>query len=65
MKHFIKGEYKGRFEGKLLSEFEQVLLTTPPWEKSGYNHNSTYKEKQEIRKALYKKFNPEGRLLIL
>ena len=65
LKHFIKGEYKGRFEDKLLSEFEQVLLTTPPWEKSGYNHISTYREKQEIRKALYKKFNPEGRLLIL
>ncbi|HNR66137.1 MAG TPA: HAD hydrolase-like protein [Atribacterota bacterium] len=65
LKQFVKEDYRGRFEDRLLDEFEQVLLTSPPWEKADYNHISAYREKQEIRKALYQRFNPEGRLLIL
>ncbi|MCD6318844.1 HAD hydrolase-like protein [Candidatus Aerophobetes bacterium] len=62
---FIQGKYKGEFEDDLLASFDKVLLTTPPWEKIGYDHINAYREKQEIRKALYDKFNPDGRLLIL
>ncbi len=65
LNRFLEGKYKGEFEDKLLAEFEQVLLTSPTWEKSDYDHISVYKEKQEIRKALYHKFNPEGQLLIV
>ncbi len=62
---FIKGKYKGEFEENLLASFDKVLLTTPSWERLGYNHMNAYREKQEIRKALYEKLNPGGRLLIL
>ncbi len=63
--NFISGKYAGDVEDKLLDDFSRVLLTTPPWEEAGYNHVNAYREKQEIRKALYKQLNPEGRLLLL
>ncbi len=62
---FIKGKYKGEFEERLLSEFDKALLRTPPWEQPDYDHVKAYREKQGLRKALYEKFNPGGRLLIL
>jgi len=62
---FIKREYKGEFEDNLLETFNKALLTSPSWQENGYDHTSSYREKQEIRKALYDKFNPQGRLLIL
>ena len=62
---FLKGKYKGELEDKLFSEFSKVLLTTPPWEEPGYDHKKAYREKQEIRKTLYAKLYPNGRLLIL
>ena len=65
LRSFIKGEYVGEFEKKLLDEFNKSLLTTPSWEKTDYDHRSSYQEKQEIRRSLYQRFNPEGRLLIL
>jgi len=64
-KIFIQQKYKGEFEEKLLADFDKVLLKTPPWEKSDYDHVKSYREKQKIRKALYDKFNPGGRLLLL
>jgi len=65
LERFFKLNYRGQFEDKLIKEFEEVLLTTLPWEESDYNHIASYKEKQEIRKGLYRRFNPEGRLLVL
>lgn len=65
LEHFIQGNYRGEYEDKLLQEFKQVLLTTPPWEETDYNHIFAYQEKQDIRKGLYQRFNPEGRLLVL
>ncbi|GAH14744.1 unnamed protein product, partial [marine sediment metagenome] len=62
---FVKREYKGEFEDNLLETFNKALLTSPSWQENGYDHTSSYREKQEIRKALYDKFNPQGRLLIL
>jgi len=62
---FKKREYKGEFEDELLQAFKRSLHTSPPWKEDGYNHLRSYKEKQEIRKALYAKFNPQGRLIIL
>ena len=62
---FIKMKYKGEFEDKLLKIFNKSLLISPPWQKADYNHIDSYKEKQELRKSLYKKFNPKGRLLVL
>jgi hypothetical protein len=62
---FIKIEYKGKFEDKLLGVFKKSLLTSPPWQEDSYDHIRSYREKQEIRKALYNKLNPQGRLLVL
>jgi phosphoglycolate phosphatase-like HAD superfamily hydrolase len=62
---FIKIEYKGKFEDKLLGVFKKSLLTSPLWQEDGYDHIRSYREKQEIRKALYNKLNPQGRLLVL
>ena len=62
---FVKRGYKGEFEDKLLQAFNQSLLTSPPWQEDGYDHLRSYRDKQEIRKTLYVKFNPQGRLLIL
>jgi len=62
---FINKKYKGEFEEKLLVMFDNALLTSPSWQKIDYNHISSYKEKQGLRKRLYKEFNPRGRLLVL
>lgn len=62
---FIRKEYGGEFEKGLLDAFEKSLLTTPPWKEPNYDHITSYREKQGIRKSLYEKFNPGGRLLIL
>ncbi|MCK4244403.1 MAG: HAD family hydrolase [Candidatus Omnitrophica bacterium] len=62
---FTRGKYRGEFEKHLLTAFDKAFLTEPAWEKPGYNHISAYRENQEIRKTLYGKFNPGGKLLIL
>jgi len=62
---FIKSEYKEEFEDKLLQAFKKSLLTSPRWQEDGYDHIRSYREKQEIRKALYSKLNSQGRLLVL
>ena len=62
---FIEREYKGEFEDKLLEAFKKSLLISPPWLENDYDHIRSYKEKQEIRKSLYKKFNPQGKLFVL
>lgn len=64
-KKFIDRQYKGKFEEELLYDFKNALLTVPPWEVTNYNHVTTYKEKQSIRKELYQRFNPVGKLTIL
>jgi len=62
---FIKREYTGKYEDILLGQFKKSLLTSPPWQEDGYDHIRSYREKQQIRKTLYAKFNPQGRLLVL
>ncbi|MFH1074610.1 MAG: hypothetical protein V1752_05940 [Candidatus Firestonebacteria bacterium] len=60
---FVEGKYKS-FEEKLLKKFGAILLSEPAWDKPGYDHVKAYKEKQEIRKAVYEALIPEGRLLV-
>lgn len=62
---FLKGNYVLECEKKLIDEFSKILLKTPAWEKQDYNHIHAYKEKQDIRKSLYEKLNPNGKLLIV
>ncbi len=62
---FIQRKYKGEFENHLLTAFDEAFLIKPAWEQPNYNHIAAYREKQGIRKKLYEKFNPGGKLLIL
>jgi len=62
---FVKRNYQGKFEDNLLQEFNNALLTSPSWQEQGYNHITSYREKQEIRKILYDKYNPQGRLFLV
>jgi hypothetical protein len=62
---FTDGKYRGSYEKGLLDDFTKALPPRPPWEEAGYDHTSSYKERQNIRQDLYKRFNPEGRLAIL
>lgn len=64
-KHFTDNKFSGDFENKLLKRFENSLLKTPPWEKKDYDHIKSYREKQDMRRGLYKRFYPDGRLSIL
>lgn len=64
-KLFLEGKYAGKIENNLLSDFSKVLLSAPEWEQPEYNHVAAYRKKQEIRKSLYAKLNPAGRLLVL
>lgn len=64
-KKFISKEYRGKFEDSLLDIFSKSILNEPLWEKTGYDHIKAYREKQPIRKVLYKEYNPGGRLCVL
>ncbi len=61
---FLKGRYEEQ-EKDYLVEFKKFLPDSPPWERQDYDHVISYRENQHLRKSLYEKFNPEGRLLIL
>ena len=64
-KKFTSKKYKGEFEDTLIGYFSKTLLKTPPWEEAGYDHIRAYREIQPIRKTLYGKYNPGGRLAVL
>jgi len=64
-KKFTGKKYKGEFEDTLIGDFSKTLLKTPPWEEAGYDHIRAYREMQPIRKTLYRKYNPGGRLTVL
>jgi len=62
---FFKGTFAGSYQKDLLVEFDQALPSKPPWQEPGYSHQSSYKESQSLRKAMYERFDPEGRLLVM
>ncbi|MCM8764730.1 MAG: hypothetical protein NC830_05175 [Candidatus Omnitrophica bacterium] len=62
---FINGKYTAEKQKIFLEEFLNILTGSLPWENPGYDHIVSYKEKQELRKSLYQRFNPSGRLLLL
>lgn len=64
-KRFLDKKYKGGFEDGLLDDFARSLITSPAWEEPGYDHISSFREMQPIRKELHKRFNPEGKLAVL
>ena len=62
---FFKGTFAGSYQENLLVEFNQALPSKPPWQEPGYSHQVSYKEKEPLRKAMYERFDPQGRLLIM
>ncbi|MCM8816719.1 MAG: HAD family hydrolase [Candidatus Omnitrophica bacterium] len=62
---FLSGNYSKHMQTEYINEFSKTLSSIPAWEKSDYDHQSAYKERQQLRKSLYEKYNPEGRLLLL
>jgi len=62
---FLHKGYTIDIEEKFLSDFRESLSDIPPWKKGGYNHTDSYRKNQQLRKSLYQRFNPDGRLLIL
>ncbi|MCM8821486.1 MAG: HAD hydrolase-like protein [Candidatus Omnitrophica bacterium] len=62
---FLGGKYTAEKQKFFLEEFLKILNSSPAWENPEYDHSVSYREKQELRKSLYKRFNPSGRLLLL
>lgn len=62
---FFEGTFTDIYQEALLAEFDQALPSKPPWQEPGYSHQVSYKEKEPLRKAMYERFDPEGRLLIM
>lgn len=61
---FLAGKYNYEKHPKI-EEFLNSLPSLPEWEKTGYNHKLSYRKHQDLRKNLYQRFNPDGRLLLL
>lgn len=62
---FFKGTFVDSYQENLLVEFNQALPSKPPWQELGYDHEVSYKEREPLRKSMYERFNPQGRLLIM
>ncbi|MCM8824554.1 MAG: HAD hydrolase-like protein [Candidatus Omnitrophica bacterium] len=62
---FLAGKYRAENQEIFIKEFLNVLTDLPPWKNPEYDHLVSYREKQQLRKSLYEKFNPGGRLLLL
>ncbi|MCK4418389.1 HAD family hydrolase, partial [Candidatus Aerophobetes bacterium] len=62
---FFKGTFAGDYQEAILVEFNQALPSKPPWQEPGYSHQVSYKEREPLRKAMYERFDPQGRLLVM
>lgn len=62
---FFEETFAGSYQKELLAEFDQALPSRPAWQESNYEHQASYKERQSLRKAMYERFDPQGRLLIM
>lgn len=62
---FFEGTFAGAYQENLLAEFDRALPSEPPWREANYDHRASYRQRQALRKALYERFDPQGRLLIM
>ncbi len=62
---FFEKTFAGSYQKDLMVKFDQALPPNPPWKEPGYEHQASYRERQPLRKAMYEKFDPQGRLLIM
>lgn len=62
---FFEKTFAGSYQKELVLEFDQALPFKPPWQELGYDHRTSYRERQPLRKAMYEKFDPQGRLFVM
>jgi len=62
---FFEKTFAGSYQKELMVKFDQALPSKPPWQELGYDHRTSYRERQPLRKAMYERFDPQGRLLIM
>ena len=62
---FFKKTFADSYQKELMAEFDQALPSKPPWQELNYDHRTSYRERQPLRKAMYERFDPQGRLLIM
>lgn len=62
---FFEKTFAGSYQKELMVKFDQALPPNPPWQGLDYDHRTSYRERQPLRKAMYERFDPQGRLLIM
>lgn len=62
---FFEGTFAGDYEESLLAEFDRALPSELAWLETNYDHQESYRQRQALRKALYERFDPQGRLLLV
>jgi len=62
---FFEKTFAGSYQKELIVKFDQALPSNPPWQEPGYEHQASYRDKQPLRKAMYERFDPQGRLLVM
>ena len=62
---FFEKTFAGSYQKELVIEFDHALPSNPPWQEPGYEHQASYRERQPLRKAMYERFDPQGRLLTM
>ncbi|MFQ6067693.1 MAG: HAD family hydrolase [bacterium] len=62
---FFKGAFAGDYQAHLITEFNRALPAEPPWRATNYDHRASYRRRESLRKALYERFDPQGRLLVM
>jgi len=62
---FFQKTFAGSYQSELLAEFDRALPSKPAWQEPDYNHQKSYKEREPLRKAMYERFDPQGRLLVM
>jgi len=62
---FFEGTFAGDYQKDLLAEFDRALPSELPWLETNYDHRESYRQRQALRKALYERFDPRGKLLVM
>ena len=60
---FFKGTFAGGYQENLLAEFDRALPSELAWLETNYDHRVSYKQRESLRKAMYERFDPQGKLL--
>ncbi len=62
---FFEKTFTDSYQEELTTEFDKALPSKPPWQELGYDHRTSYRERQPLRRTMYERFDSQGRLLIM